>query len=64
MQHNILDLTYEPDLRLFGEPVPYAQVLESITNIPGVVLTGLLLGLAQSALIVKETGIEVVEFSK
>eukprot|EP00983_Pelagomonas_calceolata_P027482 862997-Pelagomonas_calceolata.AAC.3 len=56
--HNIIDIAYDPDIRLFGEAVPYSQVLENICGIPGVVLTGLLQGLAQAALVVKPEGPE------
>eukprot|EP00200_Dunaliella_tertiolecta_P014950 CAMPEP_0202411452 /NCGR_PEP_ID=MMETSP1128-20130828/21980_1 /ASSEMBLY_ACC=CAM_ASM_000463 /TAXON_ID=3047 /ORGANISM="Dunaliella tertiolecta, Strain CCMP1320" /LENGTH=269 /DNA_ID=CAMNT_0049017169 /DNA_START=45 /DNA_END=854 /DNA_ORIENTATION=+ len=58
--HNIIDIAYDPDIRLFGEAVPYSQVLENICGIPGVVLTGLLQGLAQAALVVKPEGPEVI----
>ncbi|KAF5842635.1 ribose-5 phosphate isomerase-related protein [Dunaliella salina] len=62
--HNIIDIAYDPDIRLFGEAVPYGQVLENISSIPGVVLTGLLQGLAQAALVVKPEGPKVISLEQ
>jgi len=65
MQHNILDLDYgDEGLRLFSELAPYSKLLESIMNIPGVVLTGLLLGLAQAAVVVKPDRAEEIRLEQ
>lgn len=55
-QHNIIDLWYSNSLVLFGEPKPYREILQHLQAIPGVVLSGLFLGLAQAAVVVRPGG--------
>ncbi|KAL6765875.1 ribose-5 phosphate isomerase-related protein [Haematococcus lacustris] len=52
--HNLLDLRYDGGLRLYGEEEPYHQLEDELLSVPGVVATGLLLGVAAAAVVAQQ----------
>lgn len=61
--HNIVDIRFYEGFKLFGEDVEdYGAIAAEVEQIGGVVAHGLLLGVADAAVVAREKQPEVLEF--